>query len=596
MIVPPTTARAGRSVLDAIAQAAHPTSARMAAPPAPTTATVPHLTDHALLVLLGKFAQHLGLVRLLEAVPIAQKTRDHRPQTKLIQFLIGILAGLDYLQDFNLGARPLVADGAVIASWGQAAFAHYSGVSRTLAAADATSVQAVVAALQQVSRPFLEREVLCLLRSGQPLMVDIDLTGRPVSPTSTDYPDATFGWMDDAVAKGYQAAISSLSGVTEGRVLLNTQRYGGRAESAECLRAAVEAVEQTLGVRPHRRTDLVQAQLSTLHASLQAIKQTLAALRDKRQELAWQRDMYFQGVTPPGERAVRQQARREQQIARTIEKEAKLAQRLATLEAQQASLQTWLTELEADNAAGSNLTPLVMRLDAGFATEANLAYLIELGYTVLTKVHSGHTTGRLQRGISAEAVWEQVGANAEAIDLGEQRISDGRYALQALQVRYQLPEGQRHTTLLYYDDAPPPPPAAWFAHYNGRQVIEAGIKENKGVFSMHRPLVRSEFGMQIQEQFALFAANFVRWAAEWAREQISDEPVALARALTAVKTLVRVVAHSRAWVVETEVGCALVFDRHSPFAGAILRIAGQVVFQNVLPLFTSDVSTVQQVT
>ena len=163
----------------------------------------------------------------LEAVPIPQKTRDHRPQTKLIQFLIGILAGLDYLQDFNAGACPLGADVAVMASWGQAAFAHYSGISRTLAAADATTLQAVIAALPQVSQPFLARDVVQILRSGQPLVVDIDLTGRPVSPTSTDYPDAAFGWMDAAVAKGYQAAISSLSGGPQGRVLLNSQRYGG---------------------------------------------------------------------------------------------------------------------------------------------------------------------------------------------------------------------------------------------------------------------------------------------------------------------------------------------------------------------------------
>ncbi|HEX9372532.1 MAG TPA: hypothetical protein VF897_16085 [Roseiflexaceae bacterium] len=33
--------------------------------------------------LLEKFAQHLGLVRLLAAVPIAQKTVEHRCQTKL---------------------------------------------------------------------------------------------------------------------------------------------------------------------------------------------------------------------------------------------------------------------------------------------------------------------------------------------------------------------------------------------------------------------------------------------------------------------------------------------------------------------------------
>jgi hypothetical protein len=592
MIVPPPTGRAGRSVLDVITQTARPTPLLAAAPDAP----IPIGTDHALLVLLGKFAQHLGLIHLLEAVPIAQKTRDHRPQTKLIQFLVGILAGLDYLQDFNTGSHPLVADAAVIASWGQTAFAHYSGISRTLAAADATTLQAVVAALQQVSRPFLEREVLMIERAGQPLVVDIDLGGRPISPTSTDYPDAAFGWMDDALSKGYQAAISSLSGGPSGRVLLTCQRYAGRAKSAECLRAAVMAVEQTLGLHPRRRTELVQAQLATLRTKLAALQQNLAALRERHQEWEWQREMFFQGVSAPSARAVRQQARREQLLARAVKKEATLVQRQAHFQVQQAELQTWLASLSADNVQGSSLAPCVIRLDAGFATEANLAWLIEMGYTVLTKVHSGHTSSRLQRGIGAEAAWERVGANAEAFALGPQRISDGRYALEALQVRYQLPEEVRHTTLLYYDDAPPPPAAAWFAQYNGRQVIEAGIKENKSVFTLRRPLVRSEYGMQLQEQFALFAANFVRWAAGWAQAQLQDVPPVLAQALTAVKTLVRVVAHSRAWLVESELGCALVFDSHSRFAGAVLRISGQVVYQNVLPLFTIDISTVQQVT
>jgi hypothetical protein len=175
-------------------------------------------------------------------------------------------------------------------------------------------------------------------------------------------------------------------------------------------------------------------------------------------------------------------------------------------------------------------------------------------------------------------------------------MGDGRYALEALQVRYFLPSEQRHTTLLYYGDRPPPPPAEWFGQYNRRQAIEAGIKENKGVFSMRRPLVRSPIGMQIQEQCALFAANFVGWAAAWAREQLRDVPPTLAQALSEVKTLVRVVAHSRARLVESSAGCALVFDSHSRFAGAVLVVRGQAIYQNVLPLFTVGATTPREVT
>src|SRR5687768_2450771 len=105
------------------------------------------LTDHALLVLLGQFAQHLGLLTLLEAVPIAQKQVRHTPQAKLIAFLAAILAGGEHLQDLNDAAAPLSADPSVAAAWGQVAFAHCSGVSRSLAACHDESPDGLLAAL-----------------------------------------------------------------------------------------------------------------------------------------------------------------------------------------------------------------------------------------------------------------------------------------------------------------------------------------------------------------------------------------------------------------------------------------------------------------
>jgi hypothetical protein len=117
--------------------------------------------------------------------------------------------------------------------------------------------------------------------------------------------------------------------------------------------------------------------------------------------------------------------------------------------------------------------------------------------------------------------------------------------------------------------------------------MEAGIKEQKGVFTMRRPLVRSRFGLQLQEQFSVFAANFVRWAAHWAREQVVVEGRRLQQALTETKTLVRVVGQTRARLLRRGGGCALVFDAAGPFAGAVLVFAGQVAYQEVLPLFRS---------
>jgi len=147
-----------------------------------------------------------------------------------------------------------------------------------------------------------------------------------------------------------------------------------------------------------------------------------------------------------------------------------------------------------------------------------------------------------------------------------------------------LPKETCYTTLLCYDDAPPPPLSEWFAQYNGRQIIEAGIKEEKDVFTLKRHLVRSPIGMQIQEQFALFGANFVCWTAAWVRDMLRQTNRNFAVALGQVKTLVRKVSHARArWVRNDHV---LIFDENGPFAGTLICLSGLVGVQLALHLFT----------
>ncbi len=575
-------------------------------------------TDHALLVLLGQYARHLGLIEQLEAVPLDQRTRDHTPQTKLIQFLVGVLAGLEHLQDFNDAPQPLVKDRAVIASWGQPAFAHYSGVSRTLDAADDQTLQAVLDVLQRVSQPFLDAEVMALLRQGRPLVVDVDLTGRRVSPTSTTYPDADFGWMDDEVANGYQAALTSLSGGPCTRLLLSSQRYPGRAQSAECLQAAVRQMESTLGLHPRRRTELVQARLHTLAVKFEEVQTALdgaraqrravfdrlqTARKDERQAQTevtrWaaafeargrqeRPHSYLAKARQRLDSARKRQQRAGQHLRANAARLTKLEQALLALQAQQTRLLDGLAALESDNAAQPNPPEMVLRIDAGFSTDDNLTWLIEMGYVVYTKAHNGQTTARLHRQLDPAAGWTRVGRNAEAVALPQQHIAECPYRLEALLVRYHLPAGLSYTTLLYYGDRPPPPDLkAWFSGYNARQTIEAGIKEGQSVFPMCRPWVRSPIGLQLQEHFSRFAANFVRWAARWAQHIVRDANRALRQALTEVKTLVQIVAHCRVRLVHHAVGRVMIFDEHGPFTGSMFLLSGQVTYQYVLPLFKS---------
>jgi hypothetical protein len=152
-------------------------------------------------------------------------------------------------------------------------------------------------------------------------------------------------------------------------------------------------------------------------------------------------------------------------------------------------------------------------------------------------------------------------------------------------VRYHLPNHLKYTTLLFYDDTPPPALPDWFRLYNARQIIEAGIKQLKGVLTLKRHLVRSPIGMQRQEQFALFSANFRRWAAAWVKNLLTQAHPSFTSALAHVKSLVRVLAHAKARWSRSAFGNRLIFDDAGPFAGTIIRLAGQVAIQLPLPLF-----------
>ncbi len=216
-------------------------------------------------------------------MPLEQKQqRGRSPQSKLIETLVGIL-GIEYLQDLNLGAQPIVKDPAVAGAWGQASFAHYTGVSRTLDAAEEKTLQGVVELLRQISQPFIDRAVVETIRKKGGLIADVDLSGREVSPTSRDYQGATFGWMDDDVRKGYQAAITSLSCELWQRLQVALRRYTGRTHSAECLQAAVQELEQILNVRPQRRLALVEKRCEAVRTDGQALQARLERIEAEEQ-------------------------------------------------------------------------------------------------------------------------------------------------------------------------------------------------------------------------------------------------------------------------------------------------------------------------
>ncbi len=72
--------------------------------------------------------------------------------------------------------------------------------------------------------------------------------------------------------------------------------------------------------------------------------------------------------------------------------------------------------MEADNAANPDPVKMIARLDAGFGTDPNVTWLIEMGYIVYTKAFSAQVAAKLKAQVNPEA----------ALDSSRQECGDGR--------------------------------------------------------------------------------------------------------------------------------------------------------------------------
>jgi hypothetical protein len=210
---------------------------------------------------------------------------------------------------------------------------------------------------------------------------------------------------------------------------------------------------------------------------------------------------------------------------------------------------------------------------------------IEMGYELYTKPFSTWLTPRLKSSVQEQTQWTRVGNNAEVIAWKNRRIPDFPYPLDVALERFHTGQTHRHSVLIHFGDDPVTSDLpGWFQRYNARQLIEAGIKEGKNIFAMHHLKVRSASAIFLQEQLAVFAANFVRWAACWLTEQCPQIPSGWQNsAQPKVKQQVTVAAHTSAWVNWQDQGCLLMFTDHSLFAGRSLSVKKQWVVQLPFP-------------
>jgi hypothetical protein len=568
------------------------------------------ITQHALLVAWGEFARQLGLIHKLETLALHQKRYQHTPQTKVLEFLVATLAGLEHLKDISRSAHPLDQDLALARTWGQATWADYSGVSRTLKALTLAEAQQVVQVLDNRSSLFIACEVNLALWLEQRLVYDGDLTGLAVSKSSQTYPGVAFGHMDDQIRLGYQAAVVSFRSPTYRRLWLSVNHHPGNLVSASAAEGMIQAAEARTGVRPWRRTDLLAQRVQQVSDYGLSLQQKLTE-RQQRVTQALQEQEQVSQALPDWQARLAELGRQyqvKQRLERPTSQLAQARKKLITFQkrrerrakaltkaqqvvvwtqglilqqqAEQRRLHERLERFQQENATNPQPVQAVFRLDAGFGTYENMAFLIEMGYEVYTKLQNWKVLQSLLKQVPSEANWTPVGAQAAMFAWEKRLVESFGYPLDVGLERFTDGERVKHCALLHYGPTPVTQDLpAWFSFYTHRQTIEAGIKESKQVFYLHRLKVRSEAAISLQENFVLFAANFIRWANVWLAEGSGGAILNVER--LGIKELVQVAAHTSAEIVRYSEGKLLKFSEQSVFTGKALKLS---VFSYQLPL------------
>jgi hypothetical protein len=407
-----------------------------------------HPTQHGMLIAWGHFARTLEFRKRLAGIPIDQKAVVRAPHEKLAEFTIGLLSGIEYLSDLSEGPTPLARDDQVAQAWQLQPLTDASGVSRTLAACTPATVATLKAVLDDIGQPFLDRAVSDLRQRHETLVLDADLTGRPVSSTSETFPGAAFGYMDGEIRPGYQLAEICLQTRLFGRQWLSTRHHPGDTLSAPCLLDLVQEAERRLGCHPRRRTELLaqriaagEQAISALQAGLLEVDPRLGAQHERcerlRQQIREAETHMPKLLDQPA--SSRQRGpysllnRRRKQVVGWYRQLGHAQERLVALNsvtqhqrqrgqqelvAQQTELQRLRERYERfclENAQQANPPHCKMRTDAGFASGENLTELIELGYDVETKSGNPAILNALQSRLTPETIWTVVGKNAEMV-------------------------------------------------------------------------------------------------------------------------------------------------------------------------------------
>jgi len=555
------------------------------------------ITAHAYLIPFGEYAAKIGMIDVFRKMALRQKTYTPTPQSKVLEALVGTLAGIAHFKDLSWEAHPLDQDQRVAQGWGQRQWADYSGVARTLQQLSQAEVDQLMTGLDAINQRFIQQETTAALACDGYRVVDADLSGLPVWKQSKSYPQVAYGHMNDTVRLGYQVGVVSLHSPRYGRLRLSIEHHPGNVTSATQALNLIQAAEAALGRSPVRQTDLLAQRIEQAERSGQALlerveqhRQSWQAAQQAQAQFKEQYQAYQEQVTPleqvyaakdRPERACSQLAKAHQRIDRLrnriirhTESSQRIHKRLAQAQQRWAAheqtcqmLKERLARFTTENEHNLHPVRIRLRLDAGFGSYDNLALLIEMGYDIYTKVRSAQVVRSLLGLVPADHTWVRVGTDALLATWDGFDLPNFYYPVQVAVARFKDPPHVKHHVLVYFGPQPlSNQPQAWYTFFNGRQTIEAGIKEQKQIFYLNRIKVRSLPAIVLQEKLVAFAANFIRWAIDWMHSlPPPPAPFQPHTPSARIKQSVLVGTHTTAYVHPTPAGRLIEFTHLSCF-------------------------------
>jgi hypothetical protein len=199
-------------------------------------------TPFAPLAVLGYCLTRTDFFASLRDVNLNMKAVQHRPDQKLQDIIVSILAACGSIKQSDLRLRP---DVVLSATWGRDQFAQQSTLADTLDAFTAQSVSQLRRATQTV---YLQHGQVLHHDFTQWLMLDTDLTGLPISRRAEDSEKGYFS----GARNTYGRQLVRVSAPTYHETLLSVL-YPGSQNGSTTFKTSVRAVQNLLQLTRDQR-------------------------------------------------------------------------------------------------------------------------------------------------------------------------------------------------------------------------------------------------------------------------------------------------------------------------------------------------------